>query len=288
LTILNDIAAEFVLGLPENFKNMIQTSKTIFSILITLSISSCFVLTIPTGNPNKPTTHTDPFPKDTTAVVVIDTTTKEIPTPENVIQRRDPDKLKVTFQKEASDVYLVEFTGTARAAAKTSMATRKTEMFESVGDVLKSLPTDSYMRTIGVNDKSARTIDENRNVLIKKACVFHISKESDEDFHIIIGDLNEQGEKINILNIEIAGLPKDKTSKDYFFLERTRRQFYEHYPEFFTGHKKTFAPISKFPEITVRGSLFFDTHHTAGQIGSGSAKPTTVWEIHPVTYIEFK
>jgi hypothetical protein len=263
--------------------------KTFFYLFVLLSVSSCFVFTLPqpTGTPHKTDTKTPPIavepPKDTAT-----TTTTDVPEFEKTIKRIDPDKLKVEFTKESSDVYLVEFTGTARAGAKTSLATRKTEKFDNVGDVLASLPTDSYMRSIGVNDKSARNVDENRNVLIKKAFIFHIAKQSDEDFHIIIGDLNEQGEKVNILNIEISGLPKNKQSRDYFFLERTRRQLYEKFPEFFTGHKKTFAPISKFPEITVRGSLFFDTHHQAGQIGSGAVKPNTVWEIHPVTYIDFK
>jgi hypothetical protein len=272
---------------------MIRTIKINLAFLLMLFVSSCFVFNIPkpTDTPHNPNTQAPQ--KDSTVVVdvPIDTTTTsstDVPSSKNKIKRIDPDKLNVEFTKEASDVYLVEFSGTARASAKTSMATRKTEIFEKVGGVLASLPTDSYMRSIGVNDKSARTVDENRNVLIKKAYIFHITKEPDEDFHLIIGDLNEQGEKVNILNVEISGLPKNKNSRDYFFLERTRRQLYEKYPEFFTGHKKTLSPISKFPEITVRGSLFFDTHHTAGQIGSGTAKPTTVWEIHPVTYIEFK
>jgi hypothetical protein len=268
---------------------MMSFLKIFSPICLVFIVSGCYIFK-PIYTPDNTPKQTDTLPKDSTAVVVVlpDDTTTETPTSEKKIKRVDPDKLKVVFSKEASEAYLIEFKGKARAGAKTSMATRKTENFDNVGDVLASLPTDSYMRKIGVNDKSARVEDENRNVLIKKAFVFHISKESDEDFHIVIGDLNEQGEKVNILNIEVAGLPKNENSRDYFFLERTRRQLYEKYPEFFTGNRKTFAPKTKFPEIMVRGSLFFDNHHQAGQIGSGATKPMTVWEIHPVTYIEFK
>lgn len=267
---------------------MMRFSKIFFPICLVFIVSGCYVFK-PINTPDNTPKQTDTLPKDTTVVVFvpIDTTTK-IPTSENKIKRIDPDKFKVVFTKEASDAYVTDYDGKVRATAKTSMATRKTENFETVGDFLASLPTDNYMRQTGVNDKSARTIDENRNVLLKKAFIFHITKEPDQDFHLIVGDLNEQGEKVNILNVEIAGLPKDKTTRDYFFLERTRRQLYEKYPEFFTGNKKTFAPKTKFPEITIRGSLFFDSHHTPDQIGSGTTKPKSVWEIHPVTYIEFK
>ena len=264
-----------------------RITKITLPCFLLLVISGCYIFK-PINFPDNTPKNTGKLPKDSTAVVIvpIDSTT-EIPTSESKISRVDPDKLKVNFTKEASETYRIDYVGKVRAQAKTSMATRKTEFFETVGDLLASLPTDNYMRKTGVNDKSTRTIDENRNVLLKKAFIFHISKEPDQDFHLIVGDLNEQGEKVNILNVEIAGLPKDKTTRDYFFLERTRRQLYEKYPDFFTGNKKTFAPKSKFPEITVRGSLFFDSHHSPNQIGSGAAKPNSVWEIHPVTYIEF-
>jgi hypothetical protein len=267
---------------------MMRFSKIFFPTCLVFIVSGCYIFK-PIYTPDNTPKQTDTLPKDSTAVVVvpIDTTT-EIPTSESKIIRVDPDKLKVNFTKEASDAYITEYVGQVRATAKTSMATRKTETFETVGDFLASLPTDNYMRQTGVNNKSLRTVDENRNVLLKKAFIFHITKEADQDFHLIVGDLNEKGEKVNILNVEIAGLPKDKTTRNYFFLERTRRQLYEKYPDFFTGNRKTLSPKTKFPEITVRGSLFFDSHHTPDQIGSGSEKPKSVWEIHPVTYIEFK
>jgi hypothetical protein len=267
---------------------MMHLSKIFFPTCLVFIVSGCYIFK-PINTPDNTPKQTDTLPKDSTAVVIvpIDTTTKS-PTTELKTNRIDPDKLKIKFTKEASDTYITEYVGQVRAIAKTSMATRKTEFFETVGNLLASLPTDNYMRQTGVNDKSLRTVDENRNVLIKKAFIFHITKEPDQDFHLIVGDLNEQGEKVNILNVEIAGLPKDKTTRDYFFLERTRRQLYEKFPEFFTGNKKTLSPKTKFPEIMVRGSLFFDSHHTPEQIGSGAAKPNSVWEIHPVTYIEFK
>lgn len=256
----------------------IQYFRTI-TLLVYLILTGCFVSKMPTPDPQRPTdTPTDNGGKPTA----------ELPTP-SVNKPVDPDNLKINFSKPASDVYRDIFSGSAREVAKTHPSTAKTKDFASVGDVLKGLPTDSYMRRIGVSDNSPRTVDEDFNVFVKKAFLFSISKEADGDFHLIIGDLVND-EKVNLMTAEISGLPKDSTQNKmaYFLLERTRRQLYEKFPEFFTGRKKTYKPTANFPEIAIRGSLFFDNRHSAGQIGSGAVKPETVWEIHPITYLDFK
>ncbi|NJN33242.1 MAG: hypothetical protein HC817_02305 [Saprospiraceae bacterium] len=81
---------------------------------------------------------------------------------------RDPDGLSPIFAKESSTVYLNTYAGVARAGAKTSVAEEPTKYFDTVGDVLKNLPTDSYMRRQGLGDNSPRSVDENLNVFIKK------------------------------------------------------------------------------------------------------------------------
>jgi hypothetical protein len=252
-----------------NNKIMIPTNalKVLFFSVLLLTINACFIV-LP-------------------AKIVLPTPPVTLPTDTPADKITDPDNLIVTFKKPSSAVYLNTFGGVVRAEAKTTVADRKTEMMFSVNEVLKSLPTDSYMRAIGVRDNSPRSVDENRNVFIRTAYIFSIKKEDDGDFHVIIGDL-VNGEKVNLMTAEIAALPADTTTKSYALLARSRRQLYERYPDFFEGRRASFIPKSVFPMIAIRGSLFFDTHHTAGQIGSGSAKPETVWELHPVTYLEFQ
>lgn len=46
-------------------------------------------------------------------------------------------------------------------------------------------------------------------------------------------------------------------------------------------------PSSPIPIRQLRGALFFDTDHPAGQVGPAGSRPSTAWEIHPVTFIEF-
>jgi hypothetical protein len=248
------------------------------TILIKALFLSLFLLTIDACIISFPAKIVLPTPVETP---------KDAPVSTDNTKVVDPDNLIVTFKKPPSTSYLNTFGGVARAAAKTSIADRKTEMMFSVDEVLKSLPTDSYMRQSGVTDKSPRSVDENRNVFIRTAYIFSIKKEDDGDFHVIIGDL-VNGEKANLMTAEIAALPADTTTKSYALLARSRRQLYERYPDFFEGHRASFIPKSVFPMIAIRGSLFFDTHHTAGQIGTGSAKSETVWELHPVTYLEFQ
>ena len=43
-----------------------------------------------------------------------------------------------------------------------------------------------------------------------------------------------------------------------------------------------------YPVKNITGTLFFDVNHDGGSIGPRNyAGPTTAWEIHPVTAIEF-
>jgi hypothetical protein len=43
------------------------------------------------------------------------------------------------------------------------------------------------------------------------------------------------------------------------------------------------------PEISVKGTLFFDLRHARGgtHAGNNTIKTETFWEIHPATYIKF-
>ena len=199
----------------------------------------------------------------------------------------DPDGLDFDFKKPDTDYYLETFSGVVRGDVKTTPSEAPTEFYDHVFEVLETLPDDSEMYS-RVSDYSGPDATENRNVFIREALVFYIKKESDGDFHLIVGDtLN--GEQINLMTAEISGLPADTTTTAYEMLKNARRQLYERYPEFFEGPKikKYVRPTKNFPEIEIRGSLFFDTRHAAGTVGTGTLKPETAWEIHPITYLNF-
>ncbi len=200
----------------------------------------------------------------------------------------DPDGLNFDFIKSDTENYLETFSGVVRGDVKTTPAEAQTEFYDHVYEVLETLP-DDYDMYSRVSDYSGTDVSESRNVYIREAYVFYVKKEQDGDFHLIIGDtLN--GEQINLMTAEISGLPLDTTTTAYEMLKRARRQLYERYPDFFEGEKirKYVRPTKNFPEIEIRGSLFFDTRHAAGTVGTGTLKPETAWEIHPITYLNFK
>jgi len=60
--------------------------------------------------------------------------------------------------------------------------------------------------------------------------------------------------------------------------------FREHGDQFGSSYKKFDPPIP----VRVEGSLFFDLDHAAGVVGPQGMRPSTAWEIHPVTKIEFE
>ncbi len=209
------------------------------------------------------------------------------PTAENLAIDIDPNLLTYHFRKPESDVYLQDFAGVVRADAKTTPSGAMCETYESVEELIETLPydTDMYAK---VGDYTPSLPEEDRNVYIKRAFIFYIAAESDNDFHLIIGDTID-GERTHFLTVEVAGLPTDTTTQAYDALRDTRRMLYEQFPDFFVGKmRKTFRPVSRFPEIEIRGSLFFDNRHGVGERGTGNIKPETSWEIHPVTFLRIK
>ena len=47
------------------------------------------------------------------------------------------------------------------------------------------------------------------------------------------------------------------------------------------AYRKYTPPIA----VDVEGSTFYDIDHPPGAVGPKDSKPTTAWEIHPVTHI---
>jgi hypothetical protein len=185
------------------------------------------------------------------------------------------------------------FGGTARKAAKLTIASGKTEKFTDLKSLIKSLTPDDEMRDhdpkIGIGAKSGRVDEEQRNVRVN-AFIYAASRESDNDFHLIIGrDPNKTPEMY--MTMELSGLPP-KTSASFKKLNDARDSYKTFYNENLGGNlpglKYSFydPPIA----VTIEGSLFFDMSHAKGQApGPKSLKSRmpTIWEVHPITKITF-
>lgn len=178
------------------------------------------------------------------------------------------------------------FRGKDRAGAKTSIADGAPQTFDDVGALASSgllVPDDQMLNhdPAITRDSDERVDEEGHNVVVT-GFLYASKKESDNDFHCIIGTAPDQTGPV-FLNVEVSGLPDGQFHQQ---LKDVRDAF----TTFFADHLPGVA-YSKFdPPIPVRitGSLFFDIDHKAGEVGPGAFKPTTAWEIHPVSAIELE
>lgn len=179
------------------------------------------------------------------------------------------------------------FHGSARAAAKLSMASGTPQSFADLAALLDSLPPDSQMRAmhIGTGPDSARLPQEQALVTVR-AFLYASSRESDNDFHCVIG--RDPSGPARFMNVEVSALPS--SDSEFFAALRTAR---DQFKAFFTanedalpsqGYDKYDPPIP----ILVTGSLFFDVDHVPPAVGPTGMKPVTAWEIHPVSDMQFE
>ncbi len=180
------------------------------------------------------------------------------------------------------------FHGKDRGNAKTSLVDDpQPTTFSDLGSLLASsllVPDDQMLDhqppiTKDVDDP--RTPEEQHNVDVT-AFLYASAKESDNDFHCIIGTAPDQ--TAGFFNVEVSALP---VSGDF---RQPLKDVRDAFKAFFgdslpgSGYSKFDPPIP----VHVKGSLFFDVDHKAGAVGPTGLKPATAWEIHPVSSIEFE
>lgn len=184
------------------------------------------------------------------------------------------------------------FAGTARKAAKLTIAAGAATNFADVKKLIAALPPDDDMihhkPKIGTGAKSARVSEEKKNVQVK-AFLYAASREKDNDFHLIIG--RDASATPTYMTIEVSGLPAS-SSASHAKLKKVRddfKSFFQNLPQGLPGPTYDFydPPIP----LEVEGSIFFDVSHAGGDHpGPDDLRPDipTIWEIHPVTRIVFE
>jgi hypothetical protein len=180
------------------------------------------------------------------------------------------------------------FAGTDRRDPKTSIATGNLEVYSTVRDLRATLQSDKDMRDLGIpkSPDSERRPEEQRNVTVG-GFIYCISKESDNDFHLIVGDKDcDSGDCF--VNVEVSGWPQatDDPNRPTLMAVRTKllNYFGDTEPGTSHGYDKYNPPLP----VTLTGSLFFDVDHPAGAVGPRGFKPNSAWEIHPLTDIAFE
>lgn len=179
-----------------------------------------------------------------------------------------------------------QFRGKDRKVAKTSIANASVEDFASLEALLATLPSDDAMqhhspkitRDLGFD----RVAEEQRNVRVP-AFICAIKYEADQDWHII-GANDSRCDGPIFFNFEVSGLPA-KSAPSRAALATVRQQLSDLLGGELPGsggyfdYKDGGNPIP----VVIQGSLFYDVDHAPGVVGPANMKPTTSWEIHPVT-----
>jgi hypothetical protein len=183
-----------------------------------------------------------------------------------------------------------KFAGTARKAAKLSIANKPIENFTDLRTLINSLTKEATMidhiPEIKTASTSNRVDEEKRNVRVK-AFLYAASREDDNDFHLIVGRSPTKTPEL-YMTMELSGLP---SSSSQFFnkLKAARAAYKDFFAQNLPGTSYDFydPPIP----IQVEGSLFFDMSHASGQRpGPKSLKSRmpVIWEVHPITKIVFE
>ena len=182
------------------------------------------------------------------------------------------------------------FQGSSRKAAKLSLSSAKMKSFKDVAALLKTLPAIATMTKLfppgSDGPTSQRVSQEERNVHLR-AFLYAASRESDNDFHLIIGGSPSVSPAV-YMTIEVSGLPP-QNSPTFSILNGVRDAF-----KHFFGTRLPTATYDFYdPPIPVEleGSLFFDVKHAKGQRpGPATLRPhmPTIWEIHPISKLVFE
>lgn len=181
------------------------------------------------------------------------------------------------------------YRGTARKAAKISIADAAVEAFGDVKALVETLPTDRDMASrrppITTGATSGRVDEEKRNVRVR-AFLYAASREDDNDFHLIVG--RDPTREPMYMTVELSGLPP-RGSRAFTKLKAARDAYKEFFGDDLPGASYDFydPPIP----VEVEGSLFFDMSHSRGSRPGPARLRThipTVWEIHPITNILFE
>lgn len=176
------------------------------------------------------------------------------------------------------------FSGSARAVAKTSFASVSYGTYAGINAMRAVLQTDTYMRSLGITNSSPRVSEENRNRNITTSYLYAIARESDEDFHMIIGDASSAAG--NLLNCEASGNPVSSQSS-YAAINAVRNYLKTYFGKDFCGQSGYTKFTPAIPITLLKGSLFFDVDHAAGTVGPLGLRPNTAWEMHPIHDIAF-
>jgi hypothetical protein len=214
-----------------------------------------------------------------------------------IMAARAPQGSLCTAKQTNSDGHT--FNGSAREVAKTTLPSAPLETFGTVAalraDIAKK-SDDLVMIDAGISTKcdEVRTPAERRMVSVV-GYLYAMKKEGDNDYHLILGTKTCKKSDC-FMTAEVSGIPRLTANRQEL---ATARQHFETAIQQYVddGNGATDGGYFRFDppiRVQVRGPLFYDADHKiktaprAGTVGPAYARPSTSWEIHPVTAIDLE
>jgi hypothetical protein len=182
------------------------------------------------------------------------------------------------------------FTGKVRKIAKVTIFGGDTREFASVQELrafLADRADDDAMGQLDIGrGPDVNRVDEEKLNVSVRGVIYTFKKESDNDYHVIIGDPpGTPGRKY--MNVEVSGIPDIGTDENRNQLVGVRQAFKTTFGLEGSG-PDGYHPLDPPVPVRITGSLFWDVEHPPPHtVGPSFAAPKTAWEVHPVSQIEF-
>lgn len=179
------------------------------------------------------------------------------------------------------------FTGSIRTIPKTTYSNKKYEKFRTIPALFRKLPSAEKMKDLDIGRKNERVEEEDRNVWIEKAYLYTVTIEDDNDLHLLIGNTSVyKPGKTRVFNAEISGVPLNGTAEEKEQMRSLRKKAMANMLDIPLCGRNNYLQVNR--RISIRGSLFFDSHHATKPARCREVEGESAWEIHPVRDIVFQ
>ncbi|MEO7924845.1 MAG: hypothetical protein ABIR30_14270 [Chitinophagaceae bacterium] len=179
------------------------------------------------------------------------------------------------------------FEGSIRLSPKTTYSTKTYKKYRTIPALYRKLESNQFMKDLSIGNSNERVEQEDKNINIQKAYLYTITLEADNDLHLLIGNTPVYKEgTTRVFNAEISGIPPDGTTAVKNHMMELREKAIAAMNDVPLCGRSGFLQANR--RITIRGSLFFDSHHASKPAKCREVEGESAWEIHPVYDITFE
>ncbi len=185
-----------------------------------------------------------------------------------------------------------EFEGSDRKTPKTTVVHGgDTRTFDGVDELIAYFETPERKQERWWGKMITKQTDERNaielvNVTVRNAWIYEISRQPDNDYHLLIG-VSPDKDDGRYINAEISAInPDSDDAADLWSLRKDFVEQYQHHEGKPVPKTKRFAQPQTPIHIRLTGSIFLDADHGRSAVGHGEIKNFTSWEIHPITKIQ--